>query len=79
MKVTYTHERPQPYWEITADDGRWWSISFKPGEPHRGVYVITNARGSNLDPHGPTGQKLLDVVHDYDRRVAKRHGEEEAP
>lgn len=65
-KVTYSHERP-PYWEITADDGRWWSVAYRSDENNRAIYTITNRRGANLDPYGPTGQKLLDVVHNHER------------
>lgn len=65
-KVTYSHKRP-PYWEVTANDGRWWSVAYRSGENGRAIYTITNTRGSNLDPHGPTGRKLLDVVHNHER------------
>lgn len=63
FKVTYTHQKP-PYWEITHNDGRWWSVAY-----NGSTYLITNARGQVLDPHGPTGQKLLDAVHDYERNT----------
>ena len=81
-KVTYSGDVPPAwgiagshrttcYWEITADDGRWWSVAYRRDEENHAVFTITNSRGSNLDPHGPTGQKLLDVVHSHQRLLSK--------
>lgn len=68
FKVTYSMQRP-PYWEVThTEDGRWWSVAYR-NEDNRPRYVITNGRGQVLDPHGPTGQKLLDAVHDFERNT----------
>lgn len=64
FKVTYTGKRP-PYWEVTHADGRWWSVASR-AEPQYG-YLITNAGGRVLDEFGPTGQKVLDAVHNYER------------
>lgn len=66
MKVTYSHEFP-PYWEVTAGDGRWWSVAYRSERNSRGIYTITNAHGRTLDPQGPTGRKLIDTVHNHMR------------
>jgi hypothetical protein len=63
MKVTHSHKSP-PYWEVTAVDNRWWSVAYNQDTRQ---YLITNIVGRVLDQHGPTGQKVLDAVHDYER------------
>lgn len=68
FKVTYTHNAP-PYWEVTHRDGRWWSVAYRSEDVNRATYFITNAAGRVLDPYGPTGQKVLDAVHDYERNT----------
>lgn len=68
FRVTYSSHNP-PYWEVTHEDRRWWSVAYREGENGRSVYLITNQRGSVLDPHGPTGQKILDAVHNHERHT----------
>lgn len=68
FKVTYTHRKPL-YWKITHKDGRWWSVAYVKQEHGLPRYVITNQRGQVLDEHGPTGRKLVDAVHDYERNT----------
>lgn len=63
MRVTYSHERP-PYWEVMAGDGRWWSVGYNQDTER---FLITNGAGRVLDPHGPTGQKVLDAVNSHER------------
>ncbi|OBH08944.1 hypothetical protein [Mycobacterium sp. E1747] len=67
MRVNYFQSSPL-YWEVTQGDGRWWSIFYKVDDNSRAEYIITNARGQRLNMHGPTGQKILDAVHDFERR-----------
>ena len=71
FKVTYSHRNPA-YWEITREDGRWWSVACRLDE--RGILhtTITNGKGVLLNPHGPTGQKLLNAVHEYERAITHR-------
>lgn len=63
MKVTNSHKHP-PYWEVTADDGRWWSVAHN---QNTGRYLITNRSGRILEQHGSTGQKVLDTVLNHER------------
>jgi hypothetical protein len=68
FRVNYSHKRP-PYWEVTHSDGRWWSVAYRADENNRALYLITAGNGRLLDPHGPTGQKVLDAVHDFERNT----------
>lgn len=63
MRVNYFHQQP-PYWEVVTGDGRWWSVAYNP-DTYR--YLITNRAGRILNVHGPTGQKVLDAVHAFER------------
>jgi hypothetical protein len=65
VHVTYSHKKP-PYWEVTHRDGRWWSVAYNDFKAH---YLITNRVGRVLDQWGPTGQKVLDAVHDFERNT----------
>lgn len=66
MRVNYFQARPL-YWEVTHSDGRWWSVAYKADANNRVEYIITNGRGQRLDMHGPTGQRILDAVHAFER------------
>jgi hypothetical protein len=63
MKVTYSHKNP-PYWEVTAADGRWWSVAYN---QRTYTYLVTNRTGRILKEGGPTGRKVIDTVHNYER------------
>lgn len=65
LRVTYSHRRP-PYWEVAHRDGRWWSVAYNESTYR---YLITNRAGRVIDERGPTGQKVLDVVHDFERNT----------
>lgn len=59
-------QESRPYWEVAAADGRWWSVAYNQDTYH---YLITNGAGRVLDEHGPTGQKVLDAVHNHERNA----------
>jgi hypothetical protein len=68
FRVNYSHKRP-PYWEVTHSDGRWWSVAYRAAEGWHEQYLITAGNGRLLNPNGPTGQKVLAAVHDFERNT----------